>query len=473
MTATDSQKLRDKSARIRKYVHWYVLGCVGIVLFALLFIWLGVMKFIGWDLPTPLIILSIGGIWLLWDITKSWSYKTNLPKNFRKVQASELPRLFGLVTSVTKELNIYSVSYIYLCPDPFAAVFIRPSFRNVFTSRPKLELVIGLGFLTQLSDSEIKTILYHEFGHYCQNSIRETASVYRIGQFARMFLADRKAYDSSTIGNQMKAQIALFASYTIVFVHLIQKEYTGLSELMEFEADDVAARYQGGLLVKTTIEKAAVLKKAYEFIQWSMGFLPDGSRIDNEYASLEILAKSDAFHKEVSASCRKRIIRQSDSVLNKTPDGDSVSSEAAAFIGKIQVPVGGQVYPSVAFADWLLEGLPVYLHETELRKSVTLHIRLEKNKHKLPLAESIYEILLDGRTIGAGNYRAGYNLRYRTAPGTHTLSFYSPAGIKATPFDFLAESGSSYRLNIDYELNKKNGIYDIFVTSIEEISAAN
>ena len=87
--------------------------------------------------------------------------------------------------------------------------------------------------------------------------------------------------------------------------------------------------------------------------------------------------------------------------------------------------------------------------------------------------ESIYEILLDGRTIGAGNFRAGYNLKYRTAPGAHTLSFYSPAGIKAIPLYFTAESGVIYRLNIDYELEKKNGIYDIFVSDFEKYSAEN
>ena len=183
------------------------------------------MMCLGWDLPRPLIILALGGIWLLWDIAKSWNYKSGLPNSFVKVSSSELPALFRLANSVTSDLNVRRLSYIYLCPEPFAAVFINPSLRSVFTKSPKLELVMGLGFLTQLSDKELKTILYHEFGHYCQESIRETGSVYRIGQFSKMFLADRKEFDNSTLSNQMKAQIALFASYTIVFVNHIQKEY--------------------------------------------------------------------------------------------------------------------------------------------------------------------------------------------------------------------------------------------------------
>ena len=176
---------------------------------------------------------------------------------------------------------------------------------------------------------------------------------------------------------------------------------------------------------------------------------------------------------DLNEECQKRIARQSDSVIDASSDSKSIQSEIAPFIIRVAPSSGGQSYPAAAFAAWLSDGLPIYQREAELRKSVTLYICLEKNKHKLPLAESIYEILLDGRTIGTGNYKAGYNLRYRTAPGKHTLSFYSPAGIKAIPFDFSAESGSSYLLNIDYALEKKNGIYDIYVTGIEEIGAAN
>lgn len=469
----DSQALRDKSARIRKCMRWYVLGSVCIVLFALLFIWFGVMLFLGWDLPRPLIILALGGIWLLWDIAKSWNYKTSLPKSFVKVSPSELPVLFDMVNSVTSDLNVHPLSYIYLCPEPFAAVFIKPSLRSIFTKHPKLELVMGLGFLTQLSDKETKTILYHEFGHYCQGSIRETGSVYRIGQFSKMFLADRKEFDNSTLSNQMKAQIALFASYTIVFVNHIRKEYKGLSELMEYEADDIAACYQGGFLVKTAIRRAYSLKKAYEVIQWGLGFLPEGSSVEDSYTSLGIIAKSEGLLQELNETCRKRVARQPDSVLDTSPDTVSIKSEIVPFISRVNSLIDGQAYPAAAFAAWLSDGLPIYQQEAELRKSVTLYIHLDKNKHKLPLAESIYEILLDGHTIGAGNYKAGYNLKYRTAPGKHTLSFYSPAGIRAISFNFAVKSGLSYRLNIDYNLVRKNGIYDIFVSDFEKFGAEN
>ena len=396
-------------------------------------------------------------------MARAWSYRTDLPPNFVKCSSAELPALFGLVKAVTADLNVRPPSHIYLCPEPFAAVFIRPSFKNLFQSRPELELVLGLGFLTQLSDKELKTILYHEFGHYCQESIRETGSVYRISQFASMFLADRKEFDHSIIANQVKSQIALFTTYTVLFVHQIKKEYRGLSEWMEYEADDVAAHYQGGLMVRLTIRKASTLKKAYELIHWGLNVLPEKGYVDDEYLALGIIARSEGFVRELDEACGRRIRRQPDSISDISQDTEWVKSEMAPFVGRMRISTAGEKYPAKEFAAWLLDGVPVCQRKAELGKSVVLYIRLERNRHKLPLVDSIYEVLLDGRTIGMGNYKTGYHLKFCTSPGKHTLSFYSAAGIKAIPFHFTAASGSSYRLDIDYRLEKKNGIYDIFV----------
>lgn len=43
-----------------------------------------------------------------------------------------------------------------------AAVFIQPQLLNLLFE-PKRNLVIGMGFLTQMDDYEIRAVLYHEF----------------------------------------------------------------------------------------------------------------------------------------------------------------------------------------------------------------------------------------------------------------------------------------------------------------------
>ena len=469
MSDADSQSLREKTARIRKHVRWYVLGCIGFILLACVCIWMGVLLFMGKDLPRPFILLAMGGIWLLWDMAKSWNYKSALPTSFVEIAETETPRLFGLVNSVTNNLGIKPLSHIYLCPDAFAAVFIRPSLKNVFKRRPKQELALGLGFLTQLSDKQLKTVLYHEFGHYVQESIRETGSVYRIGQFSKMFLSDRKEYSGSIFTNQMKSQLALFANYTLVFVGHISDEYKELSELMEYEADDVAARHMGGALVKETIRKASIAKNAYDAIHWGLSLLPHKSFIDNEYESLNIISSREDFLDEVSDECQRRIDRQSDSLADNSPDSFRIQDEVKPWALRFSAVMGGQQLPATGFAEWLTDGLPIYKRDAQLRGSVTLIIHLDSNKHRLPLLDSFYQILLDDRTIGRGNYKAGYDLRIRTAPGKHTLSVYAPAGVKPRPFEFTVEADSTYRINIDYEIEKKNANYHVFATGITHV----
>lgn len=471
MTDTDAHTLREKTARIRQHVRWYVLGCIGFVLMACVCIWLGVLLIMGKDLPKPLILLSIGGVWLLWNMAKSWNHKTPLPPSFVRITASEAPQLFNMVDSVTQDLGVKNPSQVYLCPDAFAAVFIRQSLSNFLRHRPKLELVLGLGFLSQLSDKQIKTVLYHEFGHYVQESMRETGSVYRIGQFSKMFLADRKEYSGSSITNQIKSQIALFANYTLVFVGQISDEYKELSELMEYEADDVAARHMGGALVQETIRRASTVKNAYDAIHWGLSFLPNKSFIDNEYETLNLIASKEDFLYEINDECNRRIDRQVDSIVDDSPDTFIIQEDIAPWTLRFSATNSGQTVPASDFAQWLSEGLPIYKRKAQLRRSVTLIVHLDPNKYKLPLLDSIYQILLDDRKIGCGNYKAGYDLIFHTAPGKHTLSAYAPAGVKPRPFNFTVEAESTYRIDMDYKLEKRNGIYHVFATSIQIISS--
>ena len=466
MSERDVSSLQEKAVRIRKLIRWYLLGCVGFVLLAGLFIWLGVLIIQGKDLPRGFILLSIGGIWLLWDMVKSWNHRTALPKNFTKVARGDIPQLFSLVDAVTMDLGVKTIPCLYLCPEAFAAVFIRPSLKNVFSKHSKLDLVLGLGFLTQLTDKQLKTILYHEFGHYCQDSIRETGAVYRIAQFSKMFLADRKEYSGSSLGNQMKAQIALFANYTMVFAGNINTEYRVLSRLMEYEADDIAARHMGGAMVRETIRRASTVKNAYEAIHWGMGLLPANSFIDNEYEALSIISGCEELLAEVKDEYQRRIERLSDDLVDTSPDSYTVKTAALPWAKKISTPVDTKPYPAAAFANWLVKGLPIYRREAQRKSSVTLYIHLAPYKHKFPLLDSRYQILLDEQMVGTGNFKAGYTIKVRTAPGNHLLSVYCPAGVKTVPFDFNAEEDKNYLIEMDYKLERKNGVYEIFATSI-------
>jgi len=100
---------------------------------------------------------------------------------------------------------------------------------------------------------------------------------------------------------------------------------------------------------------------------------------------------------------------------------------------------------------------------------VKLEVHLESHLHKLPYVEGKYHILLDGKSIGDGNFRRGYTLKCRTSPGHHVLLAAAISGIVATPLEFDVEDGCAYRIEMDFKLHYWQAVYEIFPKSIEKI----
>lgn len=98
------------------------------------------------------------------------------------------------------------------------------------------------------------------------------------------------------------------------------------------------------------------------------------------------------------------------------------------------------------FAQWLHQGMAIYTQHRFIKTSVELEIHLSRRNHKLPLLDSSYKLLLDGREIGCGNFVKGYILKYKTSPGKHKLSAYVPLGIISTPFEFDVEQDKFYHI---------------------------
>lgn len=74
--------------------------------------------------------------------------------------------------------------------------------------------------------------------------------------------------------------------------------------------------------------------------------------------------------------------------------------------------------------------------------------------------------MLDGKEIGSGNFIKGYTLKRRISPGKHIITAYAPSGIISTPFEFEVKADKSYRIDMDYKVYLKNGIYDVFGKNI-------
>ncbi len=458
--------MSDLKRAINKSIMMYIVGCCCFVFVAIASIWFGyyiIRNYGEHDLPIQLTILSLAGYWLLWEIAKSFHFKAKLPSNFRSIEAKEYPTLFDIINEVTGNLHLSPIERVYISPDAAAAVFIQPQLRNLLFE-PKRNLVIGMGFLTQMDDDEIRAVLYHEFGHYVQTEMKSSLSVYTVGQFSQSFVSIKEMKKESTWQQQLKVQLLLFTYFTIWFCNRINKAYSQLAKQMEYDADDVAVKYVGAATLQRALLHAACIRYNYEVLQWGLQQLqPQNIQVDNIYLALHFVGNySRPSRRLLSAEVVKRVERIGKLECEKLPLQSTckVREYAMQIVPSESNP--SPACPASQFAQWLREGFMIYTQQRELDTAVLLEINLDKKKHKLPWFDATYKIMLDGKEIGSGNFIKGYTLKRRTSPGKHIITAYAPSGIISSPFEFEVEADKSYRIEMDYKVYLKDGIYDVF-----------
>lgn len=446
----------------------YIIGCCCFVLVALASLWFGyyVIRYHNQhELPVQLTVISIAGGLLLWEMMKAFRFRTSLPKTFKQITEQEYPSLFNIINEVTTNLQLSPVRKVYICPDATAAVFIQPQLRNILLE-PRKELVIGLGFLTQMDDDEIRAMLYHEFGHYAQEEMKSSISVYTIGQFSRSFVSIKEMKKQGTWETQIKLQILFFTYFAIWICNRINKAYSQLAKQMEYDADDVAIKYVGTSTLQRALLHASCIRYNYEVIQWGMLQLESQDiQVDNPYLALSFVGNySRPARRLLSDEVVKRVERLGKLASDKSQASRTIQQSALLLIDK-QEQTHSQC-PALQFAQWLRQGFAIYNKQRLLETSVELEIHLDKKKHKLPYFDASYKLLIDDKEIGIGNFIKGYTLRRRISPGKHKLTVYAPSGIISTPFEFEVEQDKSYHIEMDYKVYVKDGIYDVFGYSI-------
>jgi Zn-dependent protease with chaperone function len=464
------QKNNQLTNQISKSIMMYIVGCCCFVFVAISSIWFGyyiIRNYGEHDLPIQLTILSLAGCWLLWEIAKAFRFRAKLPSHFRSIEAQEYPALFAIINEVTNNLHLLPIEQVYISPDATAAVFIQPQLRNLLFE-PKRNLVIGMGFLTQMDDDEIRAVLYHEFGHYVQAEMKSSLSVYTVGQFSLSFVSTKEMKKESTWQQQLKVQLLLFTYFTIWFCNRINKVYSQLAKQMEYDADDVAVKYVGASVLQRALLHAVCIRYNYEVVQWGLQQLQSRNiQVDNVYQALRFVGNySRPSRKLLSAEIVRRVERIGKLKCERKPSPSTCKIREHAMQ---LVPSPSKLSPTCAayrFAQWLREGFIIYTQQRELDTAVLIEIHLDKKKHKLPWFDATYKIMLDGKEIGSGNFIKGYTLKRRTSPGKHIITAYAPSVIISTPFEFEVEADKSYRISMDYKVYLKNGIYDVFGETI-------
>lgn len=458
-----SFNIEELKREINRSVMIYIIGCCCFVLVALASLCFGYYVICYHhihELPLQFTIISLAGLLLLWEMIKASRFKTSLPKKFKPITKEEYPSLFGIINEVTTTLGLSPICKVYVCPDATAAVFIQPQLCNIIFE-PKRNLVIGMAFLTQMDDNEIRAVLFHEFGHYVQKEMKNTVSVYAIGQFSRSFVSVKELQKQGVWKIQVKSQLLLFTYFSIWICNRINRVYPKLAKQMEYDADDVAVKYIGVSTLQRTLLHAACIRYNYEVVQWGMRQLQlQNIQVDNQYLALSFVGDySRPIRRLLSEAVVRRVER-----LGELGVSDNVATNNVKRSALLLAENKGQSQCSaLQFAQWLRQGFVIYSKQRLLETSVEIEIHLDKRRHKLPYLDSSYELLLDGKKIGKGNFVKGYTVKCKTSPGRHKLATYALLGIISTPFEFEVEQNKSYRMEMDYKMYVKDGVCDVFV----------
>jgi Zn-dependent protease with chaperone function len=173
-----------------------------------------------------------------------------------EIKQADEPKLFKMIDDIVKEVGTNFPKKVYLSNDVNAAVFYDSSFWSMFFPIKK-NLQIGLGLVNTVTQSELKAILSHEFGHFSQKTMKVGSYVYNVNQVIFNLLFDNESYDN--LMQKWANASGYFSIFVIIAIKIIEgikwilrqiyvvvnKSYMALSREMEFHADEIAANVTG------------------------------------------------------------------------------------------------------------------------------------------------------------------------------------------------------------------------------------
>ena len=433
--------------------------------------------FIGWfsikfdetsGITSLCFIYSIAGILLIVEMLRSFRLKAKIPNGYKLISRNHYPALFKIIDEVTDNLHLQHVHSVYIAPDATSAIFIQPQIINLI-KEPRRNLVLGMALLSQFDDDELRALLYHEFGHYVQKDMHCSHNVYTVVQFSHSFLDAHIDGNAITFEILIKSFLLQFAFIVIVICNRINTAYDELARYMEDDADDVAVQHVGASTLKRALLHAYCIHYNYCAAIWGKRLLKEnGIEIDNIYGALtHICSYSFPPKKLVNHEIFRRIGRFSDTNGQPCFSETTVSSTLPPLFQN--APTHARICTSFQFAEWMREGVKIYQSALFYRRSVILEIHLASHRHKLPLFNSKYKVILDGKVfLGFGNFLNGYTIKRYIAPGEHVLSFTAPVGVDSKDLTFTVETNAKYRVELDYKYQYT--CYRIFAESITRVA---
>ena len=256
---------------IASFVLVYIFLLISATAIAIAMGWIGVTIMGAGN--TLAFVLGIGlilsGLMLIFFLIKFIFAKREKPNTGFEIKEHEHPELFRFIYKVTDEVGTNYPKHVYLTNEVNAMASFRPNFWSLFLPIRK-NLTIGLGLVNSVNQSEFKTVLAHEFGHFSQRSMRFGSYVYHLNRALYNLLYENTGYHKALNAWGRTHWILRFAAMINVYIVrgiqeilrkmyvVINKSYMGLSREMEFHADTIAAYASGGNNVVSSLRRIEI-----------------------------------------------------------------------------------------------------------------------------------------------------------------------------------------------------------------------
>jgi Zn-dependent protease with chaperone function len=277
------QKIPDYSDLYRNQARKAVFSIMVFILIYLLILLLSI-SFVALILYTAFLLLKpstvlfglfLGfiGIVLLIFIIQFFFRKHTIDRSlWKEISKDEQPRLFELIESIASEIDTDLPQRVYLSPGVEASVFYDSNFWNLFFPS-KENLVIGLGLINSTSESELKSIFAHEFGHFAQRGLKIFSYVYIENQIIYKMLIDDEYYFSLISKYNKGFFIWIIIGYAKFIKWILRKayeivhlNYMSLSREMEYHADEISAYISGTIPNVTSLLRYELASSTYNYL---------------------------------------------------------------------------------------------------------------------------------------------------------------------------------------------------------------
>ena len=193
--------------------------------------------YIGWIPVQATIMLGLVGLFTIFILIWNLFTKVKLNDPGRTLKPNDAPELWKLVVDVAAKTGAHPVDMIYITPGTDISVN-EYNYRSRHKKGKKRNLILGMGILTNLNQSQFEAILAHEYGHFLNKDTAGGELAWKVNQTLW-----KMAYGLARAG----AISAINPGWWFIKIYskIYAKITLGASRLQEYLADRQAAMLYG------------------------------------------------------------------------------------------------------------------------------------------------------------------------------------------------------------------------------------